>query len=592
MVDATAERLLARLSPAQRAAVTSDAPLLCVMAGAGSGKTTVLTRRVAFRILAGAADAEHTLVVTFTRKAAAELGARLARLGIGTGVWAATFHSAAYSVLRRHWLDQGRTPPAVVNDPLPILRRLIDEEPGGDRSMAVPLAEELSWCRACLVRPDRYPEMATAARRTPPLPLEQVVSLMGRYEQEKRRRRVIDLDDLIPACAELVEGGGAAAEAICWRLRHLFVDEFQDVNPAQWRLLEAWRRGRPELFVVGDPRQAIYAWNGSDPALLHRLPTLVPGTVVVHLDHNHRSSPSIVSAARSVLPPARGAQDRASSFSDAGPDGPPPQLRGFDDKDAEAEAVVRWLRTTRRPEQPWRQLAVLARTNARLAQVHPELVRCGIPVRRAGSSDERAASAVLRMLRSVDRAMPLRGALVDVLAELEAKAANGEPSPPPSSAGDSSGRSSPDAGLAGRLQELADEHAQHEPRATVGSFLAFLAANRAEGDLGGQAADGVELATFHQAKGLEWPAVALVGLEVGTMPISYAAGDDALAEERRLLYVAFTRAASRLWCSWVSRPSPFLEPVRASLAEQVPLEPAAARRMVGDLHRRLAAVAG
>ncbi|HXW32401.1 MAG TPA: UvrD-helicase domain-containing protein, partial [Acidimicrobiales bacterium] len=158
MVDATAERLLAGLSPAQRAAVTCEAPLLCVMAGAGSGKTTVLTRRVAFRILTGAADSGHTLVVTFTRKAAGELGARLERLGIGAGVWAATFHSAAYSVLRRHWLDQGRTPPAVVNDPMPILRRLIDEEPGGDRSMAVALAEELSWCRARLVRPDRYPE--------------------------------------------------------------------------------------------------------------------------------------------------------------------------------------------------------------------------------------------------------------------------------------------------------------------------------------------------------------------------------------------------------------------------------------------------
>ncbi|HMK62451.1 MAG TPA: ATP-dependent helicase [Acidimicrobiales bacterium] len=598
MVHATPEGLLAGLSPAQRAAVASDASSLCVVAGAGSGKTTVLTRRVAFRILTQSARSEHVLVVTFTRKAATELRARLERLGVGAGVWAATFHSAAYSLLRRHWADEGRLSPAVVADPVPMLRRLLDDLPGAEPAMATTLATELSWCHACLVQPDDYAQAATDAGRSVPHPLEQMSLLMARYEQEKRRRGVMDLDDLVTVCAELMEAGGPAAEAMCWRLRHLFVDEFQDVNPSQWRLLEGWRRGRPDLFVVGDPRQAIYSWNGSDPTLLDRLPALIPGTAVIHLDHNHRCSPQIVSAARSVLPAAHSGQSvLGDAWSPAGapdgaPDGPPPRLCGFDDQGAEASGVVRWLRTTRRPGRPWRQLAVLARTNARLTPVHEALIRCGIPVRRAGAPEAGAISAVLRVLRSVDRSMPLRAALVDVMAELEAKAAGEgsdlEPTPPPDRA---VGRIPPDASLAARLEALADEHARHEGRANVGSFLAFLAANRAELDIGGDLTDGVELATFHQAKGLEWPAVGLVGLEAGIMPIAYATCPAALAEEQRLLYVAFTRAETQLWCSWVSRPSPFLELLRTTLTDQATLEPAEARVRVGSLRRRLAALA-
>lgn len=591
------QRLLTGLSAPQRAAVTSPAGLLCVVAGAGSGKTTVLTRRVAWRVLSGAARADHVLVVTFTRKAATELRARLERLGVGGGVWAATFHSAAYRMLRRHWADEGRPAPALISDPNRLLRRLLEEDPGADAAMIPMLAAELSWARARLIGAEHYPHEASRARRWCPLPAERVAHLMVRYEEEKRRRHVIDLDDLVLRCAELIETGGVAAEAVGWYVGHLFVDEFQDVNPAQWRLLQAWRRGRPDLCVVGDPRQAIYAFNGSDPSLLGRLPELVPGTEVLHLHQNHRSSRQIVAAAGAVL--ADELDELTSPWAAVDAEGPVPQLRGFADQASEADAVVRWVRTTRRPGQPWRQLAVLARTNARLDAVAEALDRAGIPGRRAASvAGRRQLDGVLRSLRTMDRGVPLRAAVVDVMAEFDATVlshprdgARPEPSDP--------GR--PSAGeISAHLERLVEEHAGDEDRPTVGSFLNWMTANRAETDAAG-AVDAVELATFHQAKGLEWRSVAVVGLEDGTMPIAYAVDAAARAEERRLLYVALTRPEEHLWCSWAAAveaggtsrnrgPSPFLDRLRSVLDHTEPSHPVNARGRVSELRRRLASV--
>ena len=569
--------LLAGLSEGQRAAVTSEAPLLCVVAGAGSGKTTVLTRRMAWRAHVGSARAEHCLVVTFTRKAALELGSRLGRLGV-EGVRASTIHAAAYAELRRHWADTGARPPALAPDPLPILRRLLTTgraDAEVDRALLSTAATELSWSRSRLLAPEDYPAAAVRAGRTAAAAADTVAELLARYRDEKGRRGVVDLDDLLVGAAELLESGGRAAEAARWRLRHLFVDEFQDVNPAQWRLLEAWRGGRPDLCVVGDPRQAIYAWNGSDPTLLRRLPTLVPGTVVVELDANRRSTPQIVATASAVLA-VDGGEDAAAPAVTAD-DGPPPVLRGFEHDDAEAAALCRWLRSVRRPGQPWHHLAVLARTNARLEPMATALAAAGVPFRRAGrGAGPRALDDLLRRLRRVSRHQSLRAGLVDLAAE---EPADGEEA------------------LA-RLGQLAGECELEIAGPTVGAFLDWLAASRmADLDDGGQ--DGVELATFHRAKGLQWPAVAVVGLEAGTVPISFATTAEAEAEERRLVYVALTRAEVHLWCSWARRsadapdrlrgPSPYLEAIRAAVGDPEPLDPGLALSRLADLRHRLAA---
>jgi DNA helicase-2/ATP-dependent DNA helicase PcrA len=441
--------LLRGLTGPQREAVVSDAAPLCVLAGAGSGKTTVLTRRVARRLADRSAEPAHTLVVTFTRKASRELRGRLWRLDVPGPVWAGTFHAAAYGQLRRHWADTGTRPLAVVDDPRRLLRRVIDvpDLVAADTVRAV--LAEIQWAQARLVTPEAYVAAALAAERRTPLALDEMAETYARYGEAKRTHGVIDLGDLLTSCAEILERDTAAAAAARWRIRHLFVDEFQDMNPAQFRLLRAWLGGRPDLFVVGDPRQAVYSWNGADPALLERLPDLLPGTTVLRLDANHRSSPQVIAAARAVLGSGEGEPgDR--------PDGPVPAVAGFDDDAEEAMAVARWLRVMHRPGRPWSHLAVLARTNARLAPVAAALRSTGIPFR-VGSAPEAPAEirAVIDLLGAGPRERRLRSALADLSLSGLSMADEG--------AG-GGGRS----GLPAGLLRLADEHAVEDPGATLG----------------------------------------------------------------------------------------------------------------------------
>ena len=629
-----AQSLLLGLTEAQEAAVTEQSGLLCLEAGAGSGKTMVLTRRIAFRASSGALDPAHVLAVTFTRKAGAELRSRLRRLGI-EGVWAGTFHSAAYAQLRRHWADHDIRPPALVPDPTRLLRRLVGDDGATGEDVAAALATEIGWARARALGPDDYGHAVAVAGRETGLSVDTVADLYEQYRLLKRRRGVIDMDDLVEQCSEMLEQGGASASGVRWRFRHLLVDEFQDMNPAQWRLLEAWRAGRPELFVVGDGRQAVYSWNGSDPQLLSNITELVPGMVRMRLDQNHRSTPQIVRAAAAVLrAPFLSDDDGWSSGiseswdedndgngygdeSDGEPmpycspsqvDGPVPVVVGFDQDTEEAAAMARWLRRVQRPGTPWSDMAVLARTNARLEPVASALRVAGIPVRLGSTGAARHRSrhlqAVTKALRRMDRRAPLRSSLVDVEAELSAvdPAGSAQSGYGEDDVLEASGAvvvessSSP----VSAVTALADEHAADEPDPTVGSFLAWLAANPGALELLDDETDAVDLVTFHRAKGLEWQAVAVVGLEEGLVPIAYARSRSALAEERRLLYVAVTRAERELWCSWSARPSgeqrsrirgpsPMLAALSAASAgEQAPRgEDAAAH--IARLRSRLAA---
>ncbi|HUC37281.1 MAG TPA: ATP-dependent helicase [Acidimicrobiales bacterium] len=653
--DGSAHWLLRGLTGAQRAAVTSEDAPLCVLAGAGSGKTTVLTRRVARRVLDGSAEAKHVLVVTFTRKAAVELRQRIGRLGVAADVWAGTFHAAAYAQLRRHWADRNSRPPSLLDDPTRLIRRILAgrSEPdaavvplrhgagspgspgstvspvssGSSGSRASPridprlvaaVAAEVHWAQVRLVRPPQYPEAARSARRAPPVGAAMLCEVYANYVEEKQRLGLVDLDDLLDQCASLLETDEEAAAAQRWWVRHLFVDEFQDLNPAQWRLLEAWLGDRSDLFVVGDPRQAVYGWNGADPTLIERLGELLPGTSVLRLDQNHRSSAPIVAVARSVLDPDShlGAPptghddvcDRPSEETEP-PDGPAPLLSCFDTPQAEAAAVVRWLRAAHRPGTAWSRLAVLARTNARLEPLSAALRRAGVPHHLAPPAttvnrpDRRSVRLSLDLLRTQPPDRPLRSALAD-LTDVAGRDQEEDDPEEHETAGRARARGHARGHLPWDVTRLADEHAADEPSATVASFSAWLSANDAWSEVGGRSwrhPNEVELTTFHKAKGLEWETVALVGLEDGIVPISYAQSPEALAEERRLLYVALTRAERELWCSWSatreagegSRPcarSPFLESVEAAIREAGPgaeLDRASGLARVSELRARL-----
>ncbi|MBO0886587.1 MAG: ATP-dependent helicase, partial [Acidimicrobiales bacterium] len=379
-------RLLEGLDEAQRHAVTVDAAPLCVLAGAGSGKTRVVSRRIAWRVANGSATGRHVLALTFTRKAAGELRERLAGLGVRDQVAAGTFHALAYAQLRRWWADRGRTAPVLLDRKGALLHRLLGSSPAARgeataSSVLGPLATEIEWAKARLLRPDSYADAAVGAGRRPPIAPSAVAELYARYETEKRRRGLVDFDDLLVVLAEAMEAEEELAAAQRWRFRHLFVDEFQDVNPAQWRLLSCWLGDRTDLCVVGDPNQAIYGWNGADPAMLTTFARRWPGATVVRLDANYRSSPQVLSVAGAVLSPDVGPAAGPTLLRPHRPDGPVPEVVSYDSDRAEAAGIARRLRHARPPGSAWARLAVLARTNAQLVLVEEALAAARIPCR-------------------------------------------------------------------------------------------------------------------------------------------------------------------------------------------------------------------
>jgi DNA helicase-2/ATP-dependent DNA helicase PcrA len=483
---------VAGLTEQQRLGVQSPASAVCILAGAGSGKTSVLTLRVARRIRDGSAEADHTVVCTFTRRAARELRDRLQRYGVpvstparkggapSPGVRAGTLHQLALTLLRRRALDAGRPPPTVSDERHRLIRDNV-----GDPALASALATEIGWAKARGLGPDSYADGALRAGRAAVVAPEQVREGYESYQRALDRRRAVDLDDLLALAADALRSDRAFAEGAFWRYRHLSVDEFQDVNPAQFRLIRALAGERNDLCVVGDPNQAIYGWNGADPSLLHRLPGDVAGMEVLRLDENHRSTPQVVRAAAEALGRATVLPPRS-----AAPDGPMPLVTSYDDDDAEAEGVASLVMDRAGEGRPWSDHAVLARTNEQLSLIGRALARAGIPYRMTAGQEGLAADV-----------------------------ADGRTGPPTAGAG-----------------EEGTEHRTPGPGET--------------GRAAARAGNAVELATFHRAKGLEWDTVFVVGIEDGFVPIAYAEGQSARAEERRLLYVALTRASRELHCSW------------------------------------------
>jgi DNA helicase-2/ATP-dependent DNA helicase PcrA len=371
-----------RLTLAQREAIESEQPLLCVVAGAGAGKTRVLTLRVARRVRDGSIEPDRTLVTTFSRKAADELRTRLWSLGV-SGVKAGTFHRTALGLLREHRELRGRPLPQL----LPDRRRLLAEVTTGDARRTRALDGEIGWSKARLVAPEQYEAEARRHHRRSGMSAAQVADAFARYEAERSRRRLLDFDDLIVSCADALAGDNEFAESIRWRTRHLFVDEMQDVNPAQFRLLTAMLGDEPDLFVVGDPNQSVYGFNGADPTLLDRLPDILRGTSVIRLDENHRCTPQVVAVATAVL-------REGGAFGTGGEvvlprttrvDGPVPKVISHASAEDEAAWVADRVKLSRSPGRLWSSIAVLTRTNAQLTVVQAALDKARVPNLIAGA---------------------------------------------------------------------------------------------------------------------------------------------------------------------------------------------------------------
>jgi DNA helicase-2/ATP-dependent DNA helicase PcrA len=543
--------LLRGLDASQRDAVTNRAAPLAILAGAGSGKTRVLTRRIAWHAREGHIDPRRVLALTFTRKAAGELRARLGRLGVAHAVTAGTFHAIALAQLRRRADDEQRAMPALVERKARLIVPLLRVRGREAGLVAAELASEIEWAKARLIRPDGYERAVAAAGRTPPRPVGEVADVYREYERQTRRRGLVDFDDLIWKCADLIERDAEFAAAQRWRFQHLFVDEFQDASPAQFRLLHAWLGDRPDLCVVGDGDQAIYGFAGADPSYLvhfvaHFPRERFPSVAVVQLDHNYRSTPQVVAAANAVLAgPGRRAQVRA-----ARPEGPAPDVAVYDTDEAEARGVARSARAARASDIAWSRIAVLYRVNAQSALFEEAFSRAGVPYRVRGGVrflDRPEVQVVLDRLRDASREVPGR-TFAEHLVDL-------------TSGDDGDG----DEEKEEEKEELSEERQEHVDavvrlgreyldseggRGSVDGFLAFLRTSLRGEDVEDAGNDAVELLTFHRAKGLEFHTVFVTGLERGLVPISHAKTSDALDEEQRLLYVAASRAEQVLHLSW------------------------------------------
>ena len=598
---AAPDGLLEDLDPAQRAAVLADAPVVAVLAGAGSGKTRVLTRRIARRIADGSAQPRHVLALTFTRKAAGELRQRVLALterepGPGAAPAVHTFHALGGALLQRWWLDRGERPWDVTRDQRGLLAAAV-REVGADHLRLPDVAAAIERAKATLLDPDGYEERAGGEGADGEVDAGPVAAVWRRYEEEKQRRRVLDVDDFIALPARLLAEDPSFASARTWWHRHLFVDEAQDLNPAQLRLLTLLVGDEPDLCLVGDPDQAVYGWNGADPRLLVDLAASLPPGAVHRLGTNHRSTAPIVAAAASILraptAPVAGRSDHTRW--------PLPEVTGHADEVAEATAVAHRLLEARwRGGRAWSSMAVLTRTRAQLDVIAGALAARDIPHRLPGSLlDRPEVVEVLRALRALDdgRRLPLRrlvGDLPDlverVLDEPDGEGVEADPDPAAELR-----RAHLEA-----LAELLAECCQAVPNGDLDVFRSW--SRGVLGARGGEAGfdrRGVTLTTFHRAKGLEWQVVVVAGCEARLVPHHRATAPEALAEERRLAYVAATRAVEELHLTWAQRRttpwgarsagrSPFLDGLEAAVAQPVDPTEARAARLDGLRQARAA----
>ncbi|MFE0025535.1 ATP-dependent DNA helicase UvrD2 [Amycolatopsis sp. NPDC059021] len=544
--------LLDGLDPEQCAAASAPRGPVCVLAGAGTGKTRTITHRIAHLIRSGHVAAGQVLAVTFTARAAGEMRSRLRGLGVDAAQ-ALTFHAAARRQLRYFW-------PRVIGDrPWDLLEnkfRYVGQAANRaglstETEVLRDLAGEIEWAKASLVSPDDYPAVVSRTQRDIPARATQIAEVYRNYEKIKNSAQVLDFDDLLLHTTAVLEEHAAVAEEFRDRYRCFVVDEYQDVTPLQQRLLDAWLGGRDDLTVVGDANQTIYSFGGASPRSLLEFTRRFPDATVVRLERDYRSTPQVVTLANQVIGAARGrpAGSRLKLIGQR-PPGPEPRFAEFDDEAAEAEAVARRVRDLLDGGVAASEIAVLYRVNAQSEAYEQALTEAGIPYLVRGGERFFARTEV-RQAMSALRVATADSGVVDLVTTVRSVLARVGLTEQPPSGGAAKERW--DALLA--LVELAEELASTVEDADLHRFVAELDQRAAAQHP--PTVEGVTLASLHAAKGLEWDAVFLVGLAEGTMPILHADGDDAaIEEERRLFYVGVTRAREHLWLSWALARTP------------------------------------
>ncbi|WP_173872730.1 ATP-dependent DNA helicase UvrD2 [Streptomyces albus subsp. chlorinus] len=561
----SADAVLEGLDPEQREVATALHGPVCVLAGAGTGKTRAITHRIAYGVRAGILQPASVLAVTFTQRAAGEMRGRLRRLG-AHGVQARTFHSAALRQLQFFW------PRAVGGDLPPLLERkapLVAEAATRcrlrlDRNELRDVTGEIEWAKVTQTVPEDYPAAAAKAGREAPRDPAETGRIYALYEQLKRERSVIDFEDVLLLTVGVLEERPDIAETVRAQYQHFVVDEYQDVSPLQQRLLELWVGERENLCVVGDASQTIYSFTGATADHLLDFRTRHPGATVVKLVRDYRSTPQVVHLANGLLSQARGraAEHRLELVSQREP-GPDPVFAEYADEPGEAEGTARRIRDLIASGVPASQIAVLFRINAQSEIYEQALADAGVPCQLRGAErfferpEVREAFVVLRGAARAGGNDALLDDAVDLPSQVRAVlGTKGWTPEPPAGAGAVRDRWE---SLAALVRLSADFAAAH-PQATLADLVTELD-ERARAQHA-PTVEGVTLASLHAAKGLEWDAVFLVGLTDGMLPLTYAKTDAQAEEERRLLYVGITRARRVLTLSWALARSPGGRPSR------------------------------
>jgi DNA helicase-2/ATP-dependent DNA helicase PcrA len=604
-----ADPLTAGLDDEQLEAVLAARGPVCVLAGAGTGKTRTITHRIANLVGSGHVSAGQVLAVTFTQRAAGEMRSRLRTLdaiapaaaGVGA-VQALTFHAAAHRQLRYFWPRVvGDTGWQLLDTKFPVVARAASRTRMNASTDDVrDLAGEIEWAKASLISPEQYPAAVAAANRDIPLDAAKVAAVYDAYEALKVRDEsvtLLDFDDLLLHTAAAIENDAAVAEEFRDRYRCFVVDEYQDVTPLQQRVLSAWLGDRDDLTVVGDANQTIYSFTGASPRFLLDFSRQFPDATVVRLERDYRSTPQVVSLANQVIAAARGRVAGSKlQLSGQRPPGPAPSFHEHPDETVEAAAVAKAIARLIESGTAPSEIAVLYRVNAQSEIYEEALTGAGIAYQVRGGEGFFNRQEIRQALLALQRAAERGGSgaqegplpeLVRALLEplgLTAEEPDG-----------TRARERWEALTA--LAELVDDEVAQRPQLELPALVAELR-TRAD-SRHPPVVQGVTLASLHAAKGLEWDAVFLVGVADGTLPISHALAhgpeSEPVEEERRLLYVGITRARVHLALSWALSRSPGGRQTRkpsrflSGIAPQARVDPASAksRRKQGKTRCRI-----
>ncbi len=640
------EALLEQLNPVQREAVTHSTGPLLVLAGAGSGKTRVITHRIAHLLTARGVHPARIVAVTFTNKAAAEMRERVERLlGLTRlGGWLGTFHALCLRILRRDGARIGLEPGFNIYDSadqLALVKRILKDD-SGESAGGTP--------RSFLSRISRAKnnlESAEELARRAFTPDQQLAArIYERYDAALRRANAVDFDDLLLRTLELFREHADVGERYAAQCEHLLVDEYQDTNRPQYLLVRALSSHHGNICVVGDEDQSIYRFRGAEIRNILEFEADHPGATVIRLEQNYRSSGTILAAAGAVI--ANNRFRKGKRLWTENPRGERIQLFRAPDDRSEAVWVAGRVRELE-SELPYEGLAVLYRTNAQSRQLEDVFRRERIPFQIVGSVqfyERKEVKDVLAYLKlalnpaddvSFRRVVntPPRGlgetsvrTVEDVARKLglplaaAAREVREQALVTPRAARrlgefldliEDLARRGGEETVAGLIEHVLEavgyeaflkksypgesddrmdnlralvsgavEYEEEEQAPSLEGFLDRSALVSDADDVGSR--PGVTMMTIHCAKGLEFPVVFLVGLEENLFPHTMAsATDEDLEEERRLCYVAMTRARQRLYLLMAqyrrihgqfmpNLPSRFLDEVPAELIDEVPLE--------------------